>query len=318
MLPLIAPTPLRADQASRITPIVKVVREVGPAVVNIATKSRQRRLFSTGDEFMDHFFRDFFQPIERERSSLGSGLIIDGKRGLIATNSHVISQATEITVQLADKRKFKALVVGADPDSDLAVLRISSKEPLPEVRMAKNHDLMIGEDVIAIGNPFGLSHTVTRGVISALNRSVPVAKDKYIHDVIQTDASINPGNSGGPLLNADGEVVGINTAIHQRAQGIGFAIPIAKVKRVVGDLVSYGEVIPAWLGLELQDINPRLAAYFGMERAHGAIVRSVMSDSPAQKQGSSGVIWCFPSMAARWRTPAITWPFYRTSALANP
>jgi serine protease Do len=286
LLPLLWSSPALADRASRVTAIVKVVQEVGPAVVNIATKSRQtRRLFSTGDDMMDYFFKDFFQPIERERSSLGSGLIIDGKRGLIATNSHVISRATEITVQLADKRTFKAKVVGADPDSDLAVLRIRSQGRLPQVRMAKNNDLMIGEDVIAIGNPYGLSHTVTRGVISALNRTVPVSKNQYMHGLIQTDASINPGNSGGPLLNADGEVVGINTAIYQKAQGIGFTIPIAKVKRVVKDLVSHGEVIPAWLGLELQDLNPRLASYFGLDHPKGAIVRAVMKDSPAQKAG---------------------------------
>ena len=282
---LLTPLTARADRTSRMTPIVKVVQKVSPAVVNISTKSKSRQIFNTGDQMWDQFFRDFFDNRPRQHSSLGTGLIIDGEKGLIATNSHVISQATEINVVLSDKRRFRAQVVGADPDSDLAVLRIKAKKPLPQVSMAKDNDLMIGEQVIAIGNPFGLSHTVTLGVVSAVDRTVRTGQNSWMYNLIQTDASINPGNSGGPLLNADGEVVGINTAMHKLAQGIGFAIPIGRVKRIVNDLVQHGEVIPAWLGLELQNMTPRLAAYFGLERAMGVLVREVLPKSPAQKAG---------------------------------
>ncbi len=278
--------PARADRAGRVTPVVRVVRAVSPAVVNISTIRRQRmRIFSTGDRFMDRFFEDFFGPMERRQRTLGSGVIIDGKKGLIVTNSHVVQQATEIKVQLADKRTYRAEVVGADPDSDLAVLRIQPKGILPQVRLGNSDDLMIGESIIAIGNPFGLSHTVTVGVVSALGRKVRAGDNTWLHDLIQTDASINPGNSGGPLLNTDGEMIGINTAIYQNAQGIGFAIPVNRVKRVVDDLVRFGEVIPVWLGLDLQELNPALAAHFGLERPRGVLVLEVMKDSPAARAG---------------------------------
>ena len=278
--------PAWANRASRITPVVRVVRAVSPAVVNISTVRRQRmRIFSTGDRFMDRFFEDFFGPMQREQRTLGSGVIIDGKKGLIATNSHVVHQATVIKVQLADKRTYRAEVVGADPDSDLAVLRIHPKGVLPQVRLGDSDDLMIGESIIAIGNPFGLSHTVTVGVVSALGRKVRAGSNTWLHDLIQTDASINPGNSGGPLLNTDGEMIGINTAIYQNAQGIGFAIPVNRVKRVVDDLVRFGEVIPVWLGLDLQELNPALAAHFGLERPQGVLVLQVMKDSPAAAAG---------------------------------
>ncbi len=283
--------PAQADRAGRTTPVVKAVQTVGPAVVNVSTKSRVRsRLFQSGDEALDRFFEEFFQPMEREQTSLGSGFIIDGGRGLIVTNSHVVSAASEINVQLADQRTFPAQVVGADPLSDLAVLRIKPlgdprQAPLPQVKLGDSEQIMIGETVIAIGNPFGLKHTVTVGVVSALSRRVRAAKEEWMEDLIQTDASINPGNSGGPLVNVDGEVVGINTAIFQQAQGIGFAIPVNRVRRVVEDLVRYGEVVPAWLGLELQDLNPRLAAHFGLAEPRGALVVEVMESSPAAEAG---------------------------------
>jgi serine protease Do len=278
--------PARADRASRTTPTVRVAQQVGPVVVNIATKSRvQARPFRTGDEFFDRFFEEFFQPMSRERSSLGSGFIFDGQRGLIVTNRHVVSAASEITVQLADQRSLPAQVVGADPGTDLAVLRVKPQSALPAARLGDSDQIMIGEDVIAIGNPFGLSHTVTRGVVSALGRKVRTGQDEWLRDLIQIDASINPGNSGGPLLNADGEVIGINTAIFQNAQGIGFAIPVNRVRRVVDDLVRHGEVVPAWLGLELQDLTPELAAHFGLAGQGGALVSEVMADSPAAEAG---------------------------------
>ncbi|MBU4102142.1 MAG: trypsin-like peptidase domain-containing protein, partial [Proteobacteria bacterium] len=186
------------------------------------------------DPFFDSFFKDFFDPgLERrqKRTSLGSGVIIDGKRGFILTNSHVITKTGTITVTLKDEREFTANIVGADPDSDLAVLQITSKTPLPAIEMGSSEDIMIGETVIAIGNPFGFSNTVTTGVISAINRGIS-AEDRVFHDFIQIDASINPGNSGGPLLNINGELIGINTAIYAKAQGIGFAIPINKAKKL--------------------------------------------------------------------------------------
>jgi len=275
-----------ADQANRVTPVVKVVREIAPAVVNISARGQTTvSPFRSGDRNIDRFFEEFFGPMQREHSSLGSGVIIDGAKGLIVTNSHVVSRASKIMVQLADKRRLAAKVVGADPESDLALLRIQAPGTLPQVRLGNSEQLMIGESVIAIGNPFGLSHTVTSGVVSALHRRVRAGGSQWLDDLIQTDASINPGNSGGPLLNADGELIGINTAIYANAQGIGFAIPVNRLKRIVSDLARHGEVIPAWLGLKLQDLTPALASQFGMKQAAGVLVREVTPKSPAAEAG---------------------------------
>ena len=277
----------QAETMGRVTPVVSVVRSAGPAVVNISSTARVRvRSFSSGDDMLDRFFREFFQPLEREQTNLGSGVIIDGKKGLIVTNSHVVDEGRDIQVQLADRRIFKAKLLGADPTSDLAVLKITpSGNALPQVRLGDSRSLMIGESLIAIGNPFGLQHTVTTGVVSALNRRVPTGPGEWMGGLIQTDASINPGNSGGPLLNLDGEVMGINTAIFQRAQGIGFAIPVNRVRRVVDDLLAHGKVTPVWLGLELQDITPRLAGHFGLEAPSGVVVVRVLEKSPAAQAG---------------------------------
>ena len=174
--------------------------------------------------------------------------------------------------------------MGADPDSDLALLRISSKTPLPSIDMGNSDDLLIGETVIAIGNPFGFSNTVTTGVISALHRSIRT-ENLVFQDFIQTDASINPGNSGGPLLNIKGELIGINTAIYAKAQGIGFAIPINKAKRIVSDLIRYGEVIQAWIGITVQNLDQRLAQYLKVSGIKGVIVKEVEPASPAAKAG---------------------------------
>ncbi len=203
-------------------------------------------------------------------TSLGSGVIIDGEKGLILTNAHVIQKAGTIKVVLQDEREFEARIVGADPDSDLAVLKIDSKDRLPAIKMGNSDDLMIGETVIAIGNPFGFSHTVTTGVISAINRSIR-AQDRVYHDFIQIDASINPGNSGGPLLNINGDLIGINTAIYAKAQGIGFAIPIGKARKIISDLIQYGEVIHAWIGITVQNMDETLNRYLdcsGQYRDH--------------------------------------------------
>jgi len=279
-------------ELSRETAVVRAVRKVRPAVVNISSVVQVRKQASpfSGfgfNPFFEEFFKDFFDPrFERRRkyTSLGSGVIIDGKKGLILTNSHVIQKTGAIKVVLEDEREFEAKIVGADPDSDLAVLKIVSEQDLPAIKMGSSDDLMIGETVIAIGNPFGFSHTVTTGVISAINRSIR-AKDRVYHDFIQIDASINPGNSGGPLLNINGDLVGINTAIYAKAQGIGFAIPISKASKIISDLIQYGEVIQAWIGITVQNIDEKLARYLKIPDKKGVIVTSVESGSPAQKAG---------------------------------
>ena len=281
-----------AHEFSRETAVVKAVREVSPAVVNISSAIQVRKRTSpfSGfgfNPFFEEFFKDFFDPRferRREYTSLGSGVIIDGKKGLILTNAHVIQKTGTIKVVLEDEREFEAKIVGTDPDSDLAVLKIDSDQDLPAIKMGSSEDLMIGETVIAIGNPFGFSHTVTTGVISAKNRSIR-AQDRVYHNFIQIDASINPGNSGGPLLNINGDLIGINTAIYAKAQGIGFAIPIGKARKIISDLIQYGEVIQAWIGITVQNIDEKLARYLKIPDIKGVIVKSVEPKSPAQKAG---------------------------------
>lgn len=291
-LVLLAAFPARAETFSRKTPVVLAVERAGPAVVNISTRQTVSgragpfRSFE-GDDLFSWFFRDFFEPSrrpERTRTSLGSGVIIDGEKGFILTNEHVVGQGTRIMVSLGDEREYKAELVGSDPDSDLAVLQIKTEKKIPALAMGDSSSLMIGETVIAIGNPFGLTHTVTTGVISAVNRSLR-AGDRVYRDFIQTDASINPGNSGGPLLNINGQLIGINTAIYDKAEGIGFAIPINRAKRIIQDLISYGEVHPAWLGLSLQTLDARLARYFRTSATGGALITGLDSDGPAAGSG---------------------------------
>ncbi len=288
---LAAAGPVNAADPLRETPVVKAVRKASPAVVNVSSaqevRSRANPFSGFGNPFFDEFFKDFFDPRfqrRREQTSLGSGVIIDGARGLILTNAHVVQRASTIKVTFQDEREFDAKLIGADPDSDLAVLKIESREPLPALAMGNSDDLMIGESVIAIGNPFGFSHTVTTGVISALNRSIRT-DERVLQDFIQIDASINPGNSGGPLLNITGELIGINTAIYAKAQGIGFAIPIGKAKRIVADLVQYGEVKQAWIGILAQDLDERVAQYLNYPARKGAIVKALESESPAAVAG---------------------------------
>jgi Do/DeqQ family serine protease len=279
-------------KSERESPVVRAVRKVGPAVVNISSSYEVRKRANpfSGfgmNPFFEEFFKDFFDPrFERrqESTSLGSGVIIDGKRGFILTNAHVIERAGKIKVVLQDEREFEATIVGADPDSDLAVLKIDSQNRLPSIEMGSSDDLMIGETVIAIGNPFGFSHTVTTGVISAVNRSIR-AEDKVYLDFIQIDASINPGNSGGPLLNINGDLIGINTAIYAKAQGIGFAIPINKAKKIIFDLIQFGEVIQAWIGITVQKLDARLAGYLKVPGKKGVMVKAVAPQSPANKAG---------------------------------
>lgn len=268
--------------------VVKAVEKVSDAVVNISSEyevSSQVSPFARFD--MDSFFRDFFEKRFEQRrklSSRGSGVIIDSDRGFILTNEHVVSKSGTITVVLKDGREFDADIIGADPESDLSVLQIEADEPLPSVPMGDSRDIMIGETVIAIGNPFGFSNSVTTGVISATNRSVR-AENRVYHDFLQTDASINPGNSGGPLLNINGELIGINTAIYAKAEGIGFAIPINMAKKIVSDLIAYGEVIHAWIGLTVQNVDKRLASYLDLSSDEGIVVKEVEPGSPAEKAG---------------------------------
>lgn len=281
----------RADLRSE-SPVVLAVQKVSDAVVNISTEYEVQ--FSSNpfsrfnqDSLFDYFFNDFYEPgftQNLKRTSLGSGVIIDGARGFVLTNTHVIEESGTIHVILKDDRQFEAKIVGADSESDLAVLKISAEEKLPAIEMGKSDDLLIGETVIAIGNPFGFSNTVTTGVISALNRTIQT-DDMTYRNFIQTDASINPGNSGGPLLNINGELIGINTAVYENAQGIGFAIPISKARRIVNDLIKYGEVVHGWIGLSLQTLEGQVSEYLGMNESGGVLIRRVYSGSPAETAG---------------------------------
>ena len=279
-------------QSDRESPIVRAVRKVSPAVVNISSSYEVRKRANpfSGfgmDPFFEEFFKDFFDPRferRRESTSLGSGVIIDGKRGFILTNAHLIERSGNIKVVLEDEREFEAKIVGADPDSDLAVLQIDSPSRLPSIEMGSSDDLMIGETVIAIGNPFGFSHTVTTGVISAVNRSIRTDERVFL-DFIQIDASINPGNSGGPLLNINGDLIGINTAIYAKAQGIGFAIPINKARKIISDLIQYGEVIQTWIGITVQNLDKKLARYLKVPGKKGVMVKSLEPGSPASSAG---------------------------------
>ena len=277
-----------ASRAERETPVVAAVRAAAPAVVNISTEivTREESPFAS-DPFFDKFFRDFFgdAPMrERKATSLGSGVVVD-PAGHILTNEHVVRNASRITVTFANSETMEAKLVGADARTDLAVLKVNSGAKLPHVEMGRSDDLMIGETVIAIGNPFGLSHTVTTGVVSAVNRTIKGGDGRTYTEFIQTDASINPGNSGGPLLNIAGELIGINAAIYQSAEGIGFAIPVDKAKRIMGDLISYGEVHRAYIGIQVQEVDADLASYYSLKKPEGVLVRRVFPGSPADRAG---------------------------------
>lgn len=287
-----APTHEQALELRR-TPVVRAVQAVAPAVVNITTArvvERNVNPFGSlfGDEMLNPLFQQFFgnQGLTRKfmQQSLGSGVIFDGEKGLVLTNAHVIGGATSIRARLLDGREFDADLVGSAPDFDLAVLHLANATALPQVAVGTSSDLMIGETVIAIGNPFGFTHTVTTGVISALGRSIRTEQGVYT-DFIQTDAAINPGNSGGPLLNLVGELVGINTAIQAGAEGIGFATPVDKATRVVAEILDAGTVSPVWLGLAGQDLDQRTAGYFDLDSLAGMLVTQVYPDTPAASAG---------------------------------
>ena len=269
------------DLASRRDAVVEVVQKTSPAVVYIGTVQMVDSSFRTRSPLQEFFYGE--REEKRAVEGLGSGVIID-PAGMIVTNEHVIRGASEIHVVLADGRQVDAEVIGSDADNDLAVLKVKVKEPLPFAKLGTSSDLMIGEKVIAIGSPFGLKKTVTAGVVSAVNRSFK-AEGRTFNDFIQTDASINPGNSGGPLLNIDAEVIGINSAIFASAQGIGFAIPADKVKRIVAELAAFGKLRPVWVGIDVQPLTAELRRRLGWPRTDGALVFNVEPGSPADAAG---------------------------------
>ncbi|HSL92138.1 MAG TPA: DegQ family serine endoprotease, partial [Candidatus Limnocylindrales bacterium] len=231
------------------------------------------------EEFWNNYFGNM--PREQKRRSLGSGFIVS-EDGFILTNNHVVEKADEITVTLLDKGEFKAEVVGTDPRTDIALIKIKTGKKLPHVQLGDSEKLEIGEWVVAIGNPFGLGHTVTAGIVGAKGRII--GSGPY-DDFIQTDASINPGNSGGPLFNLKGEVVGINTAIIQGGQGIGFATPVHLAKSILGQLKEKGRVTRGWLGVYIQRLTPEMAESLSVPGKKGALVADVTKDGPAEKAG---------------------------------
>jgi len=272
----------------------QLAETAGPAVVNIRTVKTIKgggpvfRQFQRGPHGRENPFNDFFEkffgenvPREFKQPSLGSGFIID-KEGFVVTNNHVIENADQIKVKLDDDTEFEAEVVGRDPNTDLALLKIESKKDLPVLTMGDSDELKIGQWVVAIGSPFGLERTVTAGIVSAKGRVI--GSGPY-DDFIQTDASINPGNSGGPLLNMKGEVVGINTAIIASGTGIGFAIPVNLAEGIIAQLKSEGEVTRGWLGVAIQDLSKEMAEYYGLKDRKGVLVADVFEGDPADKAG---------------------------------
>ena len=271
----------------RVPSLASMLERVTPAVVNIATEGRMR--IEQNPLFNDPFFRFFFdfpdEPLERRTQSLGSGVIVDAERGLVLTNAHVIANAHQITVKLSDGRSYKAELIGTDPETDVGVIKVPS-DALTDLPMGDSDQLKVGDFVVAIGNPFGLSQTVTSGIVSALGRS-GLGIEGY-EDFIQTDAAINPGNSGGALVDLQGRLVGVNTAIFTSSGGnigIGFAIPINMARGVIEQLVKYGEVRRGFLGIQLQDLDAELAKAFDISDRQGAVIVNVLPDTPAQKAG---------------------------------
>ena len=284
----VAPAALPASVDGEPLPsLAPVLEEVMPAVVNVHTRTRVQ--VRTSPFFDDPFFRRFFDfpsmPRERVQQSLGSGVIVDAEDGYVLTNNHVIEGADDIAVRLEDGREFAAEFVGADRDTDLAVIRIDAGD-LAELPLDESDRLRVGDFVVAVGNPFGLGQTVTSGIVSALGRSG--LRGLEYQNFIQTDASINPGNSGGALINLRGELVGINTAIFTPSGGnvgIGFAIPVSTAAYVMAQLIEYGEVRRGSFGVEVQDLDEELREALGLESARGAVVTRLDDDSALRTAG---------------------------------
>src|SRR5437899_6225336 len=282
-----ATTPLWSDQPIAVAPTtvsapdwVALAQALKPAVVNVSMK----RAAQATPEALDPFFQQFFGRVPpRVQRGLGSGFVINAD-GYVVTNNHVVDGATEIRVKLADGRELAGRVVGRDPRTDLALLKVDA-HGLPTIPLGDSAALKVGEPVMAIGNPFGLEQTVTTGIVSATGRAIGAGP---YDDFIQTDASINPGNSGGPLINARGQAIGINTAIFSQSGGsvgIGFAIPISLAKNVVTQLADSGKVTRGWLGVGIQPVTPELAKSFGRTETAGVLVSSVSEGSPAERAG---------------------------------
>ena len=278
------PTAVDGEELPSLAPMVELT---SPGVVNISTSGTVE--IQENPLFNDPFFRKFFGlpegPQQRETHSVGSGVIIDAEHGYVITNNHVVAMADEIIVTLKDKRQFRAELVGTDPETDIAVLQIEP-DALTVLPLGASSGLRVGDFVVAIGNPFGLGHTVTSGIVSALGRS-GLGIEGY-EDFIQTDASINPGNSGGALVNLRGELIGINTAILGPGGGnigIGFAIPIDMASRIMDQLIAYGEVQRGQIGVNIQDLDHDLAEAFGVDLAQGAVITQVVPESPAETAG---------------------------------
>lgn len=262
-----------------------LARRVQDAVVNISTtktlKIRRGPYYQYNEDYFQRYIQSQPTAELKRPNSLGSGFILD-KQGYILTNNHVLQGADEILVKLSDSRSFQAQVIGNDPVTDLAVIKINAQKDLPTVRLGDSDRLDIGDWVVAIGNPFGLTQTVTAGILSAKGRVIGAGP---YDNFLQTDASINPGNSGGPLFNLQGEVVGVNTAIIAGGQGIGFAIPINQAKVVIPQLTQGGRVQRGYLGIGLQEMTPEVAAQLGVEAGMGVLVGQVYQDSPAHRAG---------------------------------
>ncbi|MCI0408307.1 MAG: Do family serine endopeptidase, partial [Acidobacteria bacterium] len=277
------------DPAALSRTFAQVVKKVERSVVNISTeqvlRGRGRTPGGPLDDFFERFFGQQMPEGQRRRNSLGSGVIVD-PRGYILTNNHVVQEADEITVTLFDEREFKAKVVGTDSPTDLAVLKIEGRDSFPSSGLGDSDELAVGDWVLAVGNPFGLGHSVTAGIISAKGRFI---RQGPYDDFLQTDAAINPGNSGGPLINMKGEVIGINSNIlsaNGGNMGIGFAIPAKMVGKVYDQLVSHGSVTRGWLGVTIANLTPDLARSFGLTGRKGALVQDLVGeDSPAARAG---------------------------------
>ena len=285
LIPLTAQAQAQAPQPIERNWIEDVAEQVLPSVVNIS--SVKKVTVNRSPLFSDPFFRDFFGdgvPRERVQQALGSGVIVSGD-GYIVTSNHVVSGADEVEVHLSDERVFTARIIGNDPKSDVAVIKIEAKD-LPVIKIGKSSNLRIGSYVLALGNPYGLAGTVTHGIISALGRS-GLGITEY-ENFIQTDAPINPGNSGGALVNMEGELIGINTAILSQSGGnigIGFAIPVDLVMDIVQSLRKYGRVVRGWLGVTVQEITPEIAEAMELESSQGVLIADVIKGSPAAEAG---------------------------------
>ncbi len=289
MAPALAGAQIIDPDDGSVPSLAPLIEEVSPAVVNIATSGMVEA--ESNPLFNDPFFRRFFdvpeQPRQRAVQSLGSGVVVDASAGTILTNHHVIANADRVKVAFNDGRELDAQVVGSDPATDIAVLRVQADD-LTALPMADSGELRVGDYTIAIGNPFGLDHTVTTGVVSGLDRTLPGNRDIRLQSFIQTDASINPGNSGGALINLRGELVGINTAILSRGGGnigIGFAVPANMARSVMEQIVEYGEVRRGILGVRVQDLTAEIAEAFDIDRTAGALIAQITPNSPAASAG---------------------------------